>query len=138
MGTECSSRCGRCTCSDCPSGGKSFNLKEECELRLIEDRLKHNGDHWIAQSPWIRDPLELLDNYSVALVMLGKLEKQLQKNESHAQVYQEQVEDMISRRVARKLTKEEVEVYHGPIQYVSHHAVLKPQSESALCRIVFN
>ena len=68
--------------------GKSYNLTEELELRLIEDGLKHNGDHWIAQYPWIRDPLELPDNYSAALVMLEKLEKQLQKNKSHAQVYQ--------------------------------------------------
>ena len=70
--------------------------------------------------------------------MLEKLEKWLQKNKSYAQVYQEQVEDMISRGVSRKLTKEEVEEYHGPIHYVSHHPVLKPQSESTPCRIVFN
>ena len=70
--------------------------------------------------------------------MLVKLEKWLQKNKSHAQVYQEQVEDMISRGVSRKLTKERVEEYHGPIHYVSRHPVLKPQSESTPCRIVFN
>ena len=88
MGVECSPRCCGFKCSDCPLGGKSYNLKEELELRLIEDRLKHNGDHWIAQYPWIRDPLELPDNYSAALVMLKKLEKRLQKSKSHAQVYQ--------------------------------------------------
>ena len=58
--------------------------------------------------------------------MLEKLEKWLQKNESHAQVYQEQVEDMILRGADQKLTKEEVEEYHGPIHYVSNHTVLKP------------
>ena len=91
---------------------ESYNLKEERDLRLIKDGLKHNGDHWVAQYSWIRDPLELPDNYSAALAMLEKLEKRLQKNKSHAQIYQEQVEDMISRRVARKLTKEEVKVIH--------------------------
>ena len=115
MGVECSPWCGGCKCSDCPLGGNSYNLKKEHELRLIEDGLKHNGDHWIAQYPWIRDPIELPANYSAALAMLEKLEKRLQKNTSHAQVYQEQVEGMISRGVARKLTKEEVEEYHGPI-----------------------
>ena len=49
IGVECSPRCRGCKCSDCPLGGKSYNLKEGCELRLIEDGLKHNGDHWIAQ-----------------------------------------------------------------------------------------
>ena len=45
---------------------------------------------------------------------------------------------MNSRGVARNITKEEVEEYHGPIHYVSHHPVLKPQSESTPCQIVFN
>ena len=70
VGVECSPRCCGCKCSDCPLGGQSYNLKEERELRLIEDGLKHNDDHWIAQYPWIHDPLELPDNYSATLVIL--------------------------------------------------------------------
>ena len=70
--------------------------------------------------------------------MLQRLEKQLQKSESHAEIYQEQVEDMVLRGAARKLTKQEVEEYDGPIHYVSHHAVLKPRFESTPCWVICN
>lgn len=42
------------------------------------------------------------------------------------------------RGVARKLTKEEIKTYKGPVQYLPHHEVLKPESQSTPISIVFN
>ena len=70
--------------------------------------------------------------------MLASTEKRLARNPSHARVYQEQIQDMVDRGVARKLTKEELETYQGPIHYVAHHEVLRPESKSTPVRIVFN
>ena len=70
--------------------------------------------------------------------MLLSTEKRLAKNTDHARVYQEQIQDMIDRGVARKLTKSELEAYDGPIHYVSHHEVVRPDSKSTPVRIVFN
>ena len=52
--------------------------------------------------------------------------------------YSEQIEDMILRGVARKLTSEEINTYDGPIHYIAHHAVIKPDSKSIPARIVFD
>ena len=45
---------------------------------------------------------------------------------------------MVSRGVARKLTNEEMRSYEGPVHYLSHHEVLRPESKSTPIRIVFN
>ena len=45
---------------------------------------------------------------------------------------------MVKRGVACKLSDEEIQSYDGPIHYIAHHAVLKPDSKSTPCRIVFN
>ena len=45
---------------------------------------------------------------------------------------------MVIRGAARKLTDTELQDYNGPIFYIAHHAVLKPNSDSTPCRIVFN
>ena len=70
--------------------------------------------------------------------MLISTEKRLAKNATHAEVYQKQIEDMVDREVARKLTLKELKEYKGPIHYISHHEVLKPESKSTPVRIVFN
>ena len=44
---------------------------------------------------------------------------------------------MINRGMTRKLTEEELRNYKGPIHYISHHVVLKPDSKSTPVRIVF-
>ncbi|XP_045117673.1 uncharacterized protein LOC123508205 [Portunus trituberculatus] len=54
------------------------------------------------------------------------------------EAYSDQIQDMVSRGVARKLTKEEIKNYKGPVHYLPHHEVLKPESKSTPIRIVFN
>ncbi|CAC5363493.1 unnamed protein product [Mytilus coruscus] len=56
----------------------------------------------------------------------------------YASAYDEQIMDMVKRGIARKLTKEEMEIHSGPVHYIPHHEVLKPESKSTPLRIVFN
>ena len=44
----------------------------------------------------------------------------------------------MSRDTCRKLDKEELVRYNGPIFYICHHAVVKPECKSTPIRIVFN
>ena len=138
MGVRCSPACGSCSCGNCPIGGKSYTLKEERELKLIEEGLQHMGDHWLAKYPWKRDPYELPDNFNAALNRLVGIERRLLRNKQYATVCQEQIDDMLNKGVARKLSQVEIDEYKGPVHYISHHDVLKPESSPTPCRIVFN
>ena len=70
--------------------------------------------------------------------MLKSTEKRLGKDPTHAKLYDDQIRDMEHRGVATKLSNEEIVKHTGPIHYISHHEVLKPESSSTPCRIVFN
>ena len=94
---------------------------------------------WIASYPWIKDPSHLKNNLKVANARLRTTENRLKKlGTEYARKYQSEIEDMISRGVARKLSNEEVQDYKGPVHYIHHHEVLKPESSSTPLRIVFN
>ena len=112
-------------------------MKEEHELQLIENGLVRHSDHWEATYPWIKKPSSLKDNRCVAEAMLKSTEKRLLKDKQRAETYQEQIDDMLLRNVAIKLSEEQLRDYSGPVQYLSHHEVLK-ESVSTPCRIVFN
>ena len=122
----------------CPISGKSYTLKAERELRLIEEGLAHKDGHWVAQYPWIRDPKQLPDNKEFASRKLKATEKRSEEDEALLRMYTEQIDDMIRRGLARKLTKEKLDEYTGPVHYLSHHEVIRQESTSTPCRVVFN
>ena len=70
--------------------------------------------------------------------MLRSTERRLMKNNEHAKLYQGQIQDMIDRKVAKKVDEIELLSYKGGKHYLSHHAILKPESKTTPCRIVFN
>ena len=45
---------------------------------------------------------------------------------------------MLERGVAMKLSEEDFKAHKGPVKYISHHEVMKKDSISTPCRIVFN
>lgn len=45
---------------------------------------------------------------------------------------------MVHRGVARKLNIDELNNYNGPVHYLPHHEIHKPDSASTPLRIVFN
>ena len=121
-----------------PLGSNNYTLKEERELKMIEERLTYEGGKWIARYPWIRDPDALPDNKAVVAAKLKSLENRLSKDATKAEAYRAQIGDMIERKAARKVEQKELAEYTGPVHYISHHPVLKPDSESTPLRLVFN
>ena len=111
---------------------------EREEAKIIESSCQKVGNQWMVSYPWKRDPTLLPDNKSQATKKLEATERRLTKNPEHAQAYDKQMVEMSDMEFSRMLSKQEVEEYKGPVHYISHHAVLRPESKSTPVRIVFN
>ncbi|XP_068247848.1 uncharacterized protein [Palaemon carinicauda] len=141
LGTYCIPKCGACKCGSCTLGDKSYTIREENELDMISKGLEYNCEekYWTVKYPWIRDPNELPNNVAVAIARMRSTEKRLTKiGYKYTQLYNDQIKDMLSRGVARKLSWKEMSEYDGPIHYIHHHEVLKESSTSTPVGIVFN
>ena len=122
-----------CTCK-----ADEMSKEERKELTLIEQSCKLKGNQWQISYPWKKDASLLPNNYEQVLKKLESTERRLLKNPKHAESYDMQIKEMETMGFARKLTQEELESYNGPVHYISHHAVVRPEKKSTPVRIVFN
>eukprot|EP00057_Strongylocentrotus_purpuratus_P004826 XP_003729535.1 PREDICTED: uncharacterized protein LOC100892047 [Strongylocentrotus purpuratus] len=120
------------------SMGVACPAMETDEQKLITEACQKKGQQWLVPYPWLKDPRELPDNKVLVEKMLCATEKRLMKDAEHAKAYDHQIKEMVQMDFARKLTAEEMESYNGPVHYIPHHAVLRPEKKSTPIRIVFN
>ena len=140
IGTEITPRCGSCRCGKCPTVGHTYSFNEEQELKMIQENLEYDSvkQCWVTSYPWLVDPGTLPNNYGSALATLKNTERTLSKDERWADTYLKQMEDMVERGVARRLSQKELQEWNGPKFYISHLAVVNTRSHSTPVRIVFN
>ena len=111
---------------------------EHEEKLVIEKSCTKVGNRWLVPYPWKKDPKQLPDNRFQAVKRLESTERRLIKHPEHATAYDKQMTEMNDMNYSRKLTEEELNNYKGPVHYVSHHEVLRPEKASTPLRIVFN
>ena len=112
----------------CEAGKMSEAERREYEVIAASCQKKEN--QWMVPYPWRKDPNQLPDNKALALKRLQSTEQRLRKNPDQAVAYDKQMKEMVDMNFARKLSKEELDNYNGPVHYIPHHAVLKPESKS--------
>ena len=122
-----------CTCD----ADKLSQLERE-EKRVIEESTQKIGNQWMIPYPWKKDPQDLPDNKNQAMKRLESTERRLLKNPEQAAAYNSKMVEMKEMNFSRKLSDEEIQDYKGPVHYISHHAVLRPDNTSTPVRIVFN
>ena len=77
---------------------------------LLRENLEYDEANrcWRTAYPWILDPSSLPGNYNAA-VATEKTERALQKDQLWANTYKEQMNDMVHRKVSRRLTSQEMQ-----------------------------
>ena len=106
------------------------------EAKVIEDSCQKIGGQWPVPYPWKRDPKEL-PNKVQAKKKLEAIEHCLSNTPEHAGTYDKQMLEMTEMNIAWKLTKQELETYKGPVHFIAHHKVVRPEKTTPIC-IVFN
>ena len=101
---------------------ENISIKESREMQMIKDGLSYDEiiKYWTVSYPWIRDISTLRNNFIAALGRLKYLERRLLKM-NMKDLYCDQINDMVSRGVAKKPSKYEMDSYKGPIYYIPHH-----------------
>ena len=122
----------------CVCEADKLSQVEREEKILIENSALKIGNQWMIPYPWKKDPRSLPDNRYQALKRLESTERRLSSNPEQSRAYQKQMVEMEEMKFSRKLSKEEIEKYEGPVHYISHHAVIRPEKKSTPVRIVFN
>ncbi|KAB5567602.1 hypothetical protein PHYPO_G00234660 [Pangasianodon hypophthalmus] len=145
IGAACEPKCGGCRCGNCQPGGKEMTLSEERELEIIRKGLTyvkadaHSSEpHWDTKYPWIEDPVSLPDNRSAVEATFLRTEKQLKKEPEWRVAYGAQVHEMVERGAAKKLTKDIIANWKGPVWYVSHLVAPNSHSVTTPVRLVWN
>ena len=122
----------------CSCESKKLSPIEARDAQIIKDSCEKIGNQWLIPYPWVKDAAELPDNRSQAEKKLEATERRLAKNPDHADAYNKQMEEMSEMNFSRKLSNEDLKSYKGPIHYISHHEVVRPEKKSTPIRIVFN
>ena len=140
LGVKLPARCDRCkNClqsGECSDAHATHTAKEQAELELIKSKVKLVDGQIYCDYPFIKDPSCLSNNRASAVAVAEKVWRGLKKD-NLLSTYNEQVQQILDRGAAVKLSKQEMEEYVGPVQYISHHGVLK-DSVSTPCRMVTN
>ena len=122
----------------CLCEAEKLSQAERQEAKLIEESCIKSGNQWIIPYPWNRDPTLLPDNKEQAIKRLETTERRLSRNPEHAKAYDEQMKEMENMNFSRKISPEEERGYKGPVHYISHHAIIRPEKKSTSLRIVCN
>lgn len=122
----------------CVCGADKLTQIEREEAEIISNSCVKVGQQWMVPYPWKKDPTLLPNNRPLAMKRLESTEKRLQKDKEKAMAYDNQMQEMEKMKFSRKLSKKEVDSYTGPVHYIPHHAVIRPEKKSTPVRIVFN
>ena len=130
-------RCTRCTnCAACSDKGLLLSRQDQEDFDCLKSGVKLENGQVHVEYKFKIDPWLLPNNRSTAIKIAEKLEKRLIA-EGHHEYYNSELAKYLERGAAIVLSKEELESWQGPTNYISHHGV-EQDSVTTPLRIVTN
>ena len=141
MGVSVAKACKRCRgCKDCSFRGVMISREKEMVVKRMEDLLKYDEqEQKVSVSyPWTEDVCKLTNNIGQAIAFQSSYERKLIKDKTLLDAYNLEIRKAMDRGAIVKLSEEEMRSYSGPVSYVAHHGVHKPDSTTTPLRVVTN
>ena len=138
LGVHPPKRCGKCLrCPECTDQVLIRSRKDQEELEILKNNVRLVNGQLHCNYPFKRDPSCLPNNRETVLRMAISQEKKL-KRSGMLEQYNDQIKKFIDRGIVVKLDKHEMADWKGPINYISHHGVVKEDSVTTPLRVVTN
>ena len=150
LGLNTEPKCSTCikapVCKSCKYLNMPLSYQEQEEAKIIRGSMIFNYDKKTVNVsyPYLKDPSIVFppdkSNFSLAEKMAKNLKRSLDKD-GLTSLYTDNFMDMLHRGVIKELTFNACKIWENdgnPVNYCSHHAVLKDTSVSTKCRSVCN
>ena len=140
LGVSPPRRCGNCmNCDDCGYRSHKLSHKELYEYLEIESRVHYVEDSqcFRVSYPFSEDPAILPNNKNQVIRIAERLERQLMKN-GRLSNFNSEFDRMLSRGTLVELSQEEIDMWEGPVHYISLQHVQNDESPTTPDRIVGN
>ena len=120
LGVTPQPRCGGCKCGKCSILGAKFSFKEQQEYDIILKNLSYDEENkrWVTEYPWSCERSTLPRNHKAAMQNLISLEHRLSKDPEMAKQWQTQIQEMVNRTAAIKLSEEVVDAWEGDYHFL--------------------
>ena len=140
LGVEPPRRCASCRkCAEkgeCSEEHLLHSYQETLEYEILEKNVVVENGKTKVRYPFKKDPSCFSDNKKVVTKVAEKLWQRLKK-ENLLDSYHAEIKKYIDRGTFRVLTEEEMNSYEGPVNYITHHGVIKDSASTPL-RVVTN
>ena len=108
--------------------------EKELVVRRMEDQLTYDSTEKsvTVAYPWTENVYKLTDNLHQATRMQCSVERRLLRDSGLMEAYNREFTKFVERGAISRITQSELDSYEGPISYVTHLPVLKPESTTTL------
>jgi len=114
----------------------TMSVEDKRALAILESSAVKEENHYKTVMLWKRGSA-LSNNHAMAVSRLHSTEKKLKRNPELAEIYQNVINNYVTKGHAQRMTKEEAKVTNSKIWYLPHHAVVNPNNPGKV-RLVFD
>ena len=140
MGVEPPRRCGNCrNCKQCAFRSQMLSLQEQYEYQVMESKVRYDPltQSFAVSYPFTEDPSILPNNVNQVIKIHLRLEKKL-KRTGRLHAFNQEFDKMLQNESLVELSSEEMEIWDGPVHYISLQDVVNEESDTTPLRVVSN